>query len=471
MTSAPLKETILNEEELQPQKRNRPFFLKRFLPKSLLGRSLIIIITPLLLVQAISVWVFYDRHYETVTKRLAQGIAGDIATAILLLDDAETPYEKANVFQLMQKTADLSLTLHHGIELPPVHWQPGWSVLERRLDQAINDQLIKNLNANYQYEIDTTSLVDQVKIQIELENAVLLVLVPSKRLFTSTTYLVILWMVGSSVITFGVAVIFMRNQVRPIQRLARAAESFGKGRDVKGFKPEGATEVRQASGAFIRMRSRIKRQVEHRMAMLAGVSHDLRTPLTRMKLQLAMSRQSEDTKNLQTDVSEMEKMIDGYLAFARGEGREQTAACNVSALLKGLMQQLSFNNNPIDLHIEQEIDIQLRQENFKRAISNLVTNAQRYGSHVMVCVRKKSIGTTDEILEITIDDDGPGIPEEHRKDVLKPFFRLEQSRNQATGGVGLGLSIANDIISNHGGDLALEDAPDGGLRARISLPF
>jgi len=470
MNSTPTEETFLDEEEAVPQKRKRPFFLKRFLPKSLLGRSLIIIITPLLLVQAISVWVFYDRHYETVTKRLAQGIAGDIATAILLLEDAQTPYEKANVFQLMQKTADLSLTLHHGIELPPVHWQPGWSVLERRLDQAINDQLIKNLNTDYQYEIDTTSLADQVKIQIELDNAVLLVLVPSKRLFTSTTYLVILWMVGSSVITFGVAVIFMRNQVRPIQRLARAAESFGKGRDVKGFKPEGATEVRQASGAFIRMRSRIKRQVEHRMAMLAGVSHDLRTPLTRMKLQLAMSGQSEDTKNLQTDVSEMEKMIDGYLAFARGEGREQTASCNVSTLLKGLMQQLSFNNNPIDLHIEQDINIQLRKENFKRAISNLVTNAQRYGSHVMVCVRKKS-KNADQILEITIDDDGPGIPEEHRKDVLKPFFRLEQSRNQATGGVGLGLSIANDIISNHGGDLSLEDAPGGGLRARISLPF
>ncbi|WP_419903801.1 ATP-binding protein [Kiloniella sp.] len=470
MTSEPIQEThtVSNAEEKPPRKR--PFFLKRYLPKSLLGRSLLIIITPLLLVQAISVWVFYDRHYETVTKRLAQGLAGDIAASILLLQDAESPYEKAHIFQLMQKTADLSLTLHHGIELPPTNWSPGWSVLERRLNQAIHDQIVKNLRKEYRYTIDTVSLIDQVKIQVQIEEGVLLVLVPSKRLFSSTTYLVILWMVGSSVITFGVAFIFMRNQVRPIQRLARAAESFGKGRDVKGFKPEGATEVRQASGAFIRMRSRIKRQVEHRTAMLAGVSHDLRTPLTRMKLQLAMSGDDEDTKNLQADVSDMEKMVEGYLAFARGEGREETASCDISSLLGDLVHQLGINNNPIDLHIEENIEISLRKENFKRAITNLVTNAQRYGDHVMICAKIRS-AQLGRLLEITVDDDGPGIPEESRIDVLKPFFRLEQSRNQATGGIGLGLSIANDVISNHGGDLSLEEAPGGGLRARVTLPF
>ncbi|MCZ4281870.1 ATP-binding protein [Kiloniella laminariae] len=447
-----------------------PSFLKRFLPRSLLGRSLLIIITPLLLVQAISVWVFYDRHYETVTKRLAQGLAGDISMAILLLEKTETPYEQAHIFRLMQKTTDLSLTLHHDITLPPTAWTPDWSVLERRLDQAISEQMMKNFDFIHQYEIDTVSLADQVKIQIQLDSGVLLILVPSKRLFTSTTYLVILWMVGSSVITFGVAVIFMRNQVRPIQRLARAAESFGKGRDVKGFKPEGATEVRQASGAFIRMRSRIKRQVEQRTAMLAGVSHDLRTPLTRMKLQLAMAGQDEDIKNLQTDVIEMEQMINGYLAFARGEGREETVSCEITGLLRDLVDQLGQNNNPIDLHIEEDIVIQLRKESFKRAVSNLVTNAQRYAQHVMVCARKRK-SASGYLLEITVDDDGPGIPPESRLDVLKPFFRLEQSRNQATGGVGLGLSIANDVISNHGGDLSLEDAPGGGLRARIILPF
>ena len=469
MTNQLAEDAEQNAKEDQPS-RKRASFLKKILPKSLLGRSLLIIITPLLLVQAISVWVFYDRHYETVTKRLAQGLAGDIAASIILIQDAETAYEKAYIFQLMQKTTDLSLTLHHGIELPPVNWKPGWSVLERRLEQAINDQLVKNLKKNYRYDIDTVSLIDQVKIQIQIEEGVLLILVPSKRLFSSTTYLVILWMVGSSVITFGVAVIFMRNQVRPIQRLARAAENFGKGQDVKGFKPEGATEVRQASGAFIRMRSRIKRQVEHRTAMLAGVSHDLRTPLTRMKLQLAMAGEDEETKNLQTDISEMEKMIEGYLAFARGEGREETALCNLSVLLKDLVHQLSLKKNPIDLHIEEVVNIQIRKENFKRAITNLVTNAQRYGDHVMICVKKRTI-ESGSLLEITVDDDGPGIPDESRTDVLKPFFRLEQSRNQATGGVGLGLSIANDVISNHGGDLSLEEAPGGGLRARITLPF
>ncbi len=470
MASKPAQDSIDGAQQAENRIRKAPFFLKRYLPKSLLGRSLLIIITPLLLVQAISVWVFYDRHYETVTKRLAQGLAGDIAASILLLQKAETPFEKAHIFQLMQKTANLSLTLHHDIELPPANWTPGWSVLERRLEQAIRDQIVKNLRQNYRYNIDTVSLTDQVKIQIQLEEGVLLVLVPSKRLFTSTTYLVILWMFGSSVITFGVAFIFMRNQVRPIQRLARAAESFGKGIDVKGFKPEGATEVRQASGAFIRMRSRIKRQVEHRTAMLAGVSHDLRTPLTRMKLQLAMSGEDDDTKNLQADVSDMEKMIEGYLAFARGEGREETANCDISSLLRNLVQQLGMSNNSIDLHLEENIEIPLRKENFKRAVTNLVINAQRFGDHVMICAKIRT-SETGSFLEITVDDDGPGIPEESRKDVLKPFFRLEQSRNQATGGVGLGLSIANDVISNHGGDLSLEEAPGGGLRARITLPF
>jgi two-component system osmolarity sensor histidine kinase EnvZ len=257
----------------------------------------------------------------------------------------------------------------------------------------------------------------------------------------------------------------MRNQVKPIRRLAQAADSFGKGRDVADFKPEGATEVRQAAAAFLQMRNRIKRQIRQRTEILAGVSHDLRTPLTRMKLQLAMLGETPEAENLESDVAAMERMVEGYLAFARGEGVEQPQPTEVSGLLRDVVAQMRRDGGVVDLHVEQAMTLPLRPETMRRCLSNLIANAQRHGEHVSV-----RAGPRDRAVEITIDDDGPGIPPEMRREVFKPFFRLESSRNPETGGVGLGLTIARDVVRNHGGDLVLEDAPGGGLRARIWLP-
>ncbi|MGE5766882.1 MAG: ATP-binding protein, partial [Bacteroidota bacterium] len=315
------------------------------------------------------------------------------------------------------------------------------------------------------FVIDARSVRGHVEIWVELPEGVLRALVTDERLFSSTTYIFILWTIGSSVLLFGIAVVFMRNQVKPIRRLARAAESFGKGQEVRDFKPEGATEVRQAAAAFINMRDRIKRQIQQRTEMLAGVSHDLRTPLTRMKLQLEMLPDVPEAEYLQADVAEMEHMVEGYLAFARGEGQETPAPSDLGGLLRDVVAQMTRDGRTIDLHIEQDLALPLRRDAMRRCLTNLLANAQRHGRHVAV-----TAGRRKSRIEVTIDDDGPGIPPERYEDVFKPFFRLDQSRNPATGGIGLGLTIARDVARSHGGDVALEAAPGGGLRARVWLP-
>ena len=248
--------------------------------------------------------------------------------------------------------------------------------------------------------------------------------------------------------------------------MAKAADSLGKGHDVENFKPEGATEVRQAALAFLAMRDRIKRQLDERTTMLAGVSHDLRTPLTRMKLQLAMMKKNDALNDLNQDVLEMENMIEGYLAFARGEGKEPFKKVEVSNLVKKIVQNMRKNHPNIDLHVEQKQEIMLRPNDFSRCISNIIGNANRYAKYTKV-----NIGVRNNFLEITVDDDGPGIPEKNRNDVFKAFFRLDASRNQQTGGVGLGLTITKDIVIAHGGEITLAESPLGGLRVRLIFPL
>ncbi len=433
--------------------------IRRFLPRSLLGRAVLIIVTPLILMQVISTWVFYDRHYNTITKRLAQGLAGDIAAVITLLSRSESDLDQRRIFHLARTSMQLELTLTEGAELLVPPQRQVRSVVESRLTDALQDHL------RQPFAIDARSIKDRVEVLVQLPKGVLRVLVTDERLFSSTTYIFIFWTIGSSILLFGIAVIFMRNQVKPIRRLARAAESFGKGQEVRDFKPEGATEVRQAAAAFINMRDRIKRQIQQRTEMLAGVSHDLRTPLTRMKLQLEMLEDVPDVKNLQSDVAEMEHMVEGYLAFARGEGQETPAPTDLGGLLRDVVDQMTRDGRAVDLHVEQDITLPLRRAGMRRCLTNLIANAQRHGEHVSL-----RAGRRKNMVEITVDDDGPGIPPERHEDVFKPFYRLEQSRNPATGGIGLGLTIARDVARSHGGDVTLESAPGGGLRARIWLP-
>ena len=443
-----------------PRKRS---FIKRILPRSLFGRLVLIILSPLILLQVISTWVFYDRHYETVTRRLAQGLSGDIAAVIQMMIRNPGSVDRLQTFRLAERVMLLKLTFEEGARLEAMTRTDSFGILTSVLDR----QLAKALReiVDRPFLIDTQSLEKKVQIDVQLADGVLRVLVPRKRLFSSTTYIFIMWMVGSSIVLFVVALLFMRNQVKSIRRLAQAADSFGKGRDVADFKPEGATEVRQAAGAFIQMRNRIKRQIRQRTEILAGVSHDLRTPLTRMKLQLAMLGRTPETENLESDVAAMERMVEGYLAFARGESVEQPEPTEVSGLLREVVVQMRRDGGIVDLHVEQAMTVPLRREPMRRCLSNLIGNAQRHGEHVSV-----RAGPRDKVIEITIDDDGPGIPPELREEAFKPFFRIEASRNPETGGVGLGLTIARDVARNHGGDLVLEDAPGGGLRARLWLP-
>ncbi len=432
---------------------------KRLLPRSLFGRALLIVVTPVVLVQLIAAIVFFERHHDTTTKRLAQGLSGHIAATVAFMEDGRVGLSQDEVFEISRQTMWLRLSFEEGAAIPADAPPVRSFTLDQRLVEALDERL------SYPFAIDTYTLEDDVRVWVEMPDGLLRVTVQRKQLFSSTTYLLVFWTVGTGSLLIVVALIFMRNQVRPIRRLAVAAERFGKGQDVPNFKPEGAEEVRQASAAFIQMRERIKRQIHQRTEMLAGVSHDLRTPLTRMKLQLAMLGETPEAASLKEDVSEMEQMVEGYLAFARGEGTEQPQFTGIGALVEEVVSRVNGEGARIDLHIEAEVKLPLRREAMRRALANLISNAVRYGKTVAVNVARKG-----GQMHVVIDDDGPGIPEEKREEVFRPFFRLDTSRNLETGGTGLGLTIARDVVRGHGGDLLLEDAPGGGLRARIVLP-
>ncbi len=433
--------------------------VKRFLPTSLLGRSLLIIVTPLVLLQVVSAVIFFETHWDKITLRLARSVAGDVAMVISLMRQFPEESDRDWIFNLAADHMEFQASYLPG-KILPNRPQAVSGLLDEMLAEALESYLGRP------YVVDSDTYERDVLIEVQLKDGILHVLMPRKRLFSSTTYVFVIWMVGTSLILFAVAMIFMRNQVKPIRRLADAADNFGKGRDVESFKPEGAREVRQAAAAFLAMRSRILRQIGQRTDMLSGVSHDLRTPLTRMKLQLEMLGKGDDIDALKQDVSEMEHMLEGYLAFARGEGGEQPVETSLTALLEDAAAAAKRRGGQIDLHVEGEIKLPLRPNGFRRCITNLVENALRYATHVSV-----RAGVRTDAVEVVVDDDGPGIPEEKRSDVFKPFFRLEGSRNPGTGGVGLGLTIARDSVQGHGGEIYLEDSPLGGLRVRVKLPL
>jgi len=433
--------------------------LKPYLPKSLLGRSVLIIVTPLILLQIISATVFFENHWSKVGRRLALGVAGEIAVTVSALRQAADEAARQNLFRSMKIALQLDLQLIPDGVLADTA-KVGETILVRQLTGAMDEVVQKP------HRIDAQVRPGFVMVEVQLAEGVLRVTVPRKRLFSTTTYVFVLWMAGTSMLLFAVAVVFMRNQVRPIRRLARAANDFGKGRDTPGFKPEGATEVRRAAGAFIAMRNRLKRHIQQRTDMLAGVSHDLRTPLTRMKLQLEMMDSNAPVADLKTDISDMEHMLQEYLAFARGEGGETMVDYSLTDLLNEIANQARRKGAAIDLHAEGDIRAPIKPNALKRALTNLVENSSRYGEHIAI-----RAGVRGETVEIVVDDDGPGVPQDKRGDVFKPFFRLDTSRNPVTGGVGLGMTIARDVVRGHGGNVMLEDAPGGGLRVRVSLPL
>jgi two-component system osmolarity sensor histidine kinase EnvZ len=432
--------------------------IKKYMPKTLLGRTLVILITPLAVVQLVSAIVFYDTHWGKIMDRLAQGVAGDIALILQLIPPDATPETRQQVFELLATAKELIVAYQADAILESPRRKPrDW------IEESLDDALIERLSRPF--VIDALSHPRMVIIDVQLSDGVLRAMVPRKRLFSSTAIVFGLWTAGSSLILLGIAVIFMRNQVKPIRRLARAVENFGKGRDSPRFKPEGAREVRQAASAFQAMRERIQRQIAQRTAMLSGVSHDLRTPLARMKLQLEMMAPGESIAELKADVAEMERMLEEYLAFARGEGSETPTDMDLGDLLQDTANAARREGKAVAVRTEGDLVVPVRPSAIRRAVANVMSNAIRHGHKVEAVARRAG-----DWIEITVDDDGPGVPPESREDVFRPFFRLDSSRNPETGGVGLGLAIVRDILRGHGGDATLEASPLGGARARLRLP-
>ena len=435
--------------------------LKHLLPRSLFGRSLLLIITPVVVLEMVAAYIFYERHWDTVTRRLALGLAGDVAMIIDSLPEYATPERRARFVGRVQRDFGIELELAAGAALPrePAPTGLGNRILDRMLNVTLAEQLARP------FRIDTASYGEKVEVLVQLDEGVLRVLTRRKRLTSTTTELFIMWMVGTSVVLVAVAVLFLRNQMRPIRRLADAAERLGKGRETGPIKPSGATEVRQATTAFLAMRERLTRQIGQRTEMLAGVSHDLRAPLTRMKLQLEMLPEGEPVANLMSDVADMESMVEAYLGFARGADSEASVPTDVPALLERIAADARRHGGAVELTMPGEMVVPLKPNAFRRGITNLVDNARAAAETVAV-----TAAHSGDSIEITIDDDGGGIPETEREAVFKPFYRLDQARNPDAGGVGLGLTIARDVMRSHGGDVTLTRAPLGGLRAQVRLP-
>lgn len=441
-------------------------WLKRRLPTSLFGRSLLIIVLPVALMQIAVTWAFFDAHWQTVTARLSEGLAGDIAWAVESYKDDARPESFARLSRRAEESMGLSIALQPGRQLParrrdpPVIWEPFFAPIDRSLQRALSERL------DDPFWFDTTRYPAYVDIRVAVPGGVMRVLAPRDRAFATQGHIFILWMTVATVLLTALAILFIRNQVRSIERLANAAEAFGRGADQPSFKPQGAKEVRRAARAFLDMRARIQRHIDQRTALLASVSHDLRTPLTRLKLALALAEPSSATAEMKRDLVEMEHMIDEYLAFARGEGGEALEAAPLRRLIDEVSENAVRAGAQVKVVADPDLTATVRPNAMKRALSNLVMNAAAHGQRVEVAARKRPQGG----VEIVVDDDGPGIPPDRYEDAFKAFSRLDESRNQNTKGVGLGLAIARDVARGHGGDITLDRSPLGGLRAVVRLP-
>jgi two-component system, OmpR family, osmolarity sensor histidine kinase EnvZ len=438
--------------------------LSELAPKGLYARALIIIIAPIVLLESVVAFTFMERHWNQVTRRLSEGMARNIAAVVDLYELNSGKDDVTRLVEMAKNRFGLSLTVLPAGTLPTAQPKPFFDLLDRALSDEIRT------NVKRPFWIDTVGQSRHVEIRIKLDQANLRFVAPRGQAAVSNSHIFLVWMVGTSVVLLTVAILFLRNQIRPVLRLAEAADAFGKGRPVPpDFRPRGAREVRQASQAFLEMRERIRHHVEQRTNMLAGVSHDLRTVLTRFKLELALLGDDPEVEALKGDVNEMQHMLEEYLAFAKGDGGEVAEPTNVSELLEEVQEETEHLGTPIEVRMrqpKQDLVLPLKRQAFKRAVTNLVTNAARFGDTVII-----RAATEDIWLRIEIDDDGPGVPPAERDNVFRPFYRLDHARNEVSGNSGLGLAIARDIARSHGGDIALGESSMGGLRATMRVPL
>ena len=435
--------------------------LRRLLPRGLFGRSLIIIVAPMVMLQGIVTYAFFVRHYDIVTRHMAWGVTADVAYLITLKESRPGSDENDPQLKMAARSLGYQITFTPGARLA-APYKSFTSVFTNAMNAAFEGRFGET------YPFTSRHLGRFVDLRVQLHDGILRVMIPHDRLIASNADIFILWMVGSSLVLIAVAILFLRNQVKPIERLARAAEAFGKGQAVPGYKPYGATEVRRAAQAFLTMRERIERYLQQRTEMLAGVSHDLKTPLTRLRLQLAMMDEASAAP-LREDIREMEHMLDEYLDFARGEGSEEPLAADLSDIVTEAADAAgrarADSRERMNVDAPRGITLVVKRNALKRCATNLIDNALKHGRRVAV-----SLARNGNVVEIFVDDDGPGIPPERREEAFRPFHRLDQGRNLQAGGVGLGLAIARDIARAHGGDLVLDQSTLGGLRAAILLP-
>ncbi len=438
--------------------------LSELMPKGLYTRALLIIITPIVVLEGVIAFAFMERHWQAVTRRLSEATARDIAALIQVYEDVPQADGPQKIIDLARDRLGLTMEVLPPGDLPPPKPKPLFALLDR----ALSNELRRHVQLPFW--IDTVGAAKNVEIRVKHDNGILRFIATRSQTYASNSHIFLLWMVGTSIILLTVAILFLRNQIRPILRLADAADAFGKGRAIsEDFRPRGAREVRQAAVAFLQMRDRITTHVEQRTTMLAGVSHDLRTVLTRFKLELAMLEDTPEVRSLSADVNEMQHMLEDYLAFAKGDGGEEAKPTNLRDLLEEIYEESQIYGSAIELKMrkrDEGLVLPLKRQALKRAITNLVTNAARFGDNIII-----RAATEGQWVRIEVDDDGPGIPPSERENVFRAFYRLDHARNQDDGNSGLGLAIARDIAKSHGGEIALGESSMGGLRAIISLPL
>ena len=428
---------------------------KKIIPSSLLGRSLIIVFAPILILVVLTTFIFYQTSWSIISKRLAQSVVADINVIVKLIDQNL----KSEAIQIAKNDFKMDVIYKKDTDLNPLSFRPQRGILTRRLQQSLEE-----LERPFFY--DLSNLEKGAAIAIQLNNDLLIISVHKDRLYNESAFVFLLWMFFASLILLLLSYLFMKGQIRPLKRLAIIAETLGRGLDAPELKVSGSLEIRQTTNAFNQMRTRIKRFLKQRTDMLAGVSHDLRTPLTRMKLQLSLMKDDDAKKELEYDIKEMTAMLNSYVSFVRGETPETIENIQLNNLIKNICQNLDREKYEITETYSRKIDTSGRPLQIKRAIQNILDNARRYASKIQIDVSANN----DECF-ISISDNGPGIPEKNYEDVFKPFFTLDPSRNKMKGESGLGMTISRDIIRSHGGDIKLSPSSIGGLKTVINLPI
>jgi len=431
-------------------------FVKKILPKRLFYRSLLIVAVPIIGLQIIISIVFFDSLWIKTNKGLTRALVGEIDTIIDIYNN-ENEYNKKKLTDLYNQNFNFSIRFLENTKLPDIKVERWFSPMDRTLRRELKSKV-------NEYWFNTTSYKEVVDLRVKFKDGVLQIFFPKERVQASSIRIFALWITLPAFLLITIAIIFLKNQTRPIINLAIASEKFGRGETVEDFRPSGALEIRQAGYEFDKMRKRIIRHLNQRSEMLSGISHDLRTPLTRMKLQLAFIKDKEISKKLSDDITEMEKMLNEYLQFASLRSAETTETFDISELIKNTVQK--YEEIEIITDIQERVFLDGRRNLIQRCLNNLIDNSIKYSKNILISLKKSTNSIT-----ITIDDDGPGIPEKERENVFKPFYKIDKSRGNSKSSVGLGLSIASDIIRSHGGSINLENSPKNGLRAKIFLPF